>query len=149
MAKRKTALAADHPAAEIVQAVADSTQMPDTSFDTATLERQAPAEEKKYTRNPRPYGGLDLGNGEEMQLWRDDRKGEIAITFSHKPEPQFIQMTKDEGFHRNSEGTAWVVKMDPDAKWRAAAKAERAFTKIGNAIREGRGLEPSQVMTLG
>ena len=95
---------ADHPAAPIIEDVAAATAMPepDTSFNPAELERPpAPEPKRQYQPDPHPYAQITLGDGNnapKIRLWRNNRKGEVAVTFDEKPAAQHIETLRDAGF---------------------------------------------------
>lgn len=125
-----------NPATEIVTDLAESTALPESTAE--------PEPQKSRMPDPHPYARINLGDDQSMRLWRNERKAELAITFTEKPEPQYTQMLKEAGFRWRGEDKAWVKPMDRDQKWRATADAEKAFHAVGDAIREAKGLNAEQ-----
>ncbi|HJZ58964.1 MAG TPA: hypothetical protein VKE74_28735 [Gemmataceae bacterium] len=77
-----------------------------------------------------------------MRLWRNNPRGELAITVDTKPDKEHTDALKEEGFRWQIQDQAWTKPLDRDAKWRTQAEAETTFRDTGNAIRGAKGLEP-------
>ena len=144
--KRTAEAAAENPAAPIIDQVAESTQMPDTSFDPAELEKQPERPPFNPISMQQTISLTDDNDGPKMRLFRNHRMNQAAITFDEKPPPAVIQQLHDANFRWRGAEKAWTKQLDAQAKWRTQMDAEKLFTDLGNQIREGNGLEPSRTV---
>ena len=152
MARKKRAAeaaATENAATPIIDSVAEATQMPDTGFDPAELEK--PPEGKPDGERP-PFSPVSLqqtisltadADGPKMRLFRNHRMQQVAITFDEKPGPEVIDQLRDAGFRWRGAERAWTKQLDPQAKWKTQMDAEKLFADLGNQIRESNGREPS------
>ena len=131
------------PEAAIDTPVTPALPPQDTPVDAADV-----APEKEKPIDPRSLASIslaaDANGGPMVRLWRNRRKGVMAVLFDEKPEARFTEVLKEAGFRWQPQDRAWELSMDPDRPWAAAVDAERAFYAVGNAIRQAAGLEPVQ-----
>ena len=84
-------------------------------------------------------------DGPKMRLFRSNAHREMLIVFDKKPEGEIgglvFEALKDHGFRWN--GNAWAKRLDPQARWRSTAEAEKLFKDIGDTLREANGLRPT------
>ena len=78
---------------------------------------------------------------------RSNENEAMLIQFNQRPDPQFLDMLREEGLrwepraHSDFAKGAWIMDLQPGQEWRNHSRTEQAFIKVVNAIREANGLE--------
>jgi hypothetical protein len=99
-----------------------------------------------------PFGGHTINltaepNGLRARFLRSDEHGDVWIQFSKNPGKQYTEQLDAEGFRWETRARsdfakgAWVLELEPGQEWRNHSRAEQAFLKVVNQIREANGLE--------
>jgi hypothetical protein len=140
------------PATEFNPAELES--LPPTAAMTPVGEPAQPVIPKIGTALPDPHG-IDLialsaeRDGPRMHLLRSRRHRDVWIAFDVNPGKEITDQIKAEGFRweRQAElpsgnAGAWVKPLEPGREIRIMLDAERLFLKLGNDIRQSKGLEP-------
>jgi hypothetical protein len=127
-------MADGHPATETI-----------TNGDAA---QQAKPDDKAWPAAPEPFGIQSIAlspenDGPRMRLLRSNKYQQIQIQFDDKPDEAVRARLNAEGWKWRSVEKVWTKQLDPDARWRTHADAERLFKELGDAIRVERGLAPT------
>jgi hypothetical protein len=133
-----------------LQGVADSTRL-DQPTTTATPHTPVMPKLGEYAPGPRSEDQISLSDerdGPTMRLLRSHRHSEVLLQFDQKPSLEIIAQIKAEHYRweprvesANRHG-AWAKKLEGGREVRGMLDAERLFPKLGNEIRQGKGLEP-------
>ena len=130
----ETPPAEQNPAAPIVQALAESTQLPPeaTEFDTAKLEKQ-PFAQREQARRADPWDstGYHWPDGYGIRFQESDSRKTVEIQFgdgSRADQPQNFEAIKpflvENGLHWNG-SNAWVTDLQQPPKYRRESFAEK------------------------
>ena len=103
--------------------------------------------QQKWQPDPFEMESITLGDERgdpRMRLYRNQRYSQMAIQFDERPDARYTKMLTDAGYRWRPVEKVWTHQLNPDARWRTQAEAEHLFRRIGNAIREDKGLGPVQ-----
>ena len=99
------------------------------------------------TWQPDPVTLMTVSLGDErdspkMRLYRSNRLNQMALGFDVRPEAQYRERLREDGWRWREDEGVWTKQLDRERRARSQLEAERLFAEIGDAIRGDLGLEP-------
>jgi hypothetical protein len=79
-----------------------------------------------------------------MRLYRSNRLNQMAIGFDERPEKEYREQLRENGWRWREDEGVWTKQLDRERRAVGHLEAERLFTEIGEAIRGDLGLEPQR-----
>ena len=132
-------------------AAATATQEPPADAPTANGNGHSFAEavgKKNSKPQPDPFG-IATDNLAGVRLFESRRDRQMAIKFGDgkledKPPQAVIDKLKENGYRWNAQEKIWARPVRPDSAMTTRIDAERLFQEVSKMIRQERGLESGQ-----